>query len=172
MSIINKHTLIYWHSRCDCKLWNAFWFYCGFRVFSYTIIDHACLNWNWTFTDCLFNQYWSVKMSDMTSSYGTLLEFIAFFRVFSYIIDEHSCLKYCIIIKLSQIVCLITYILIYWHVSYGRFFGLIGFFWNFNLWYVTHLHTLWKFSENNFECHSAVCNCMLWMGEEYKSKRM
>ena len=33
------------------------------------------------------------------------------FWVFSYIIDEHSCLKYCISIKLSQIVCLIN-----WHI--------------------------------------------------------
>ena len=33
---------------------------------------------------------------------------LLFLLGFSYIIDEHSCLKYCILIKLSQIVCLIN----------------------------------------------------------------
>ena len=28
--LINTHILIYIHARCDCKLWNAFWFYCRF----------------------------------------------------------------------------------------------------------------------------------------------
>ena len=72
-----------------------------------------------TFTDCVSNQYWYVKMSDMTSSYGTLLDFIAFLRLNIHrlnIIDDHPWLKYCFITKVSQIVCLInTHILICWH---------------------------------------------------------
>ena len=28
--LINTHILIYWHARCDCKLWHAPWFYCIF----------------------------------------------------------------------------------------------------------------------------------------------
>ena len=37
--LINTHILIYWHSRCDCKLWNAFWFYCVLWLFSYIFDD-------------------------------------------------------------------------------------------------------------------------------------
>ena len=35
---------MYRHAGCDCKLWNALWFYCVFWIFSYIIIDHSCLN--------------------------------------------------------------------------------------------------------------------------------
>ena len=35
---------IYWHATCDCNLWNALWFYCIYKVFSYIIIDHSYLN--------------------------------------------------------------------------------------------------------------------------------
>ena len=27
VGLINTHILIYWHARCQCKLWNPLWFY-------------------------------------------------------------------------------------------------------------------------------------------------
>ena len=48
------------------------------------------------------------EMSDVTASYETTLDFIAFFLIFSYIIDDHSYLKYCIPTKFSQIVHLVS----------------------------------------------------------------
>ena len=42
--LINIHILIYWHAGCDCKLWNALWFYCDFCVFQNIIDDHSFLN--------------------------------------------------------------------------------------------------------------------------------
>ena len=42
--VVNTHISVYWHARCDCNLWKAFWFYCVFWVYSYIIIDHTCLN--------------------------------------------------------------------------------------------------------------------------------
>ena len=42
--LVNTHILIYRYARCDCKLWNALWFYCVFWVFSYIISDHSSLN--------------------------------------------------------------------------------------------------------------------------------
>ena len=41
---INTHILRYQHARCDCKLWNAHWFYCVVWVFSYTTDDYLYLN--------------------------------------------------------------------------------------------------------------------------------
>ena len=43
--LIITHILIFWHVRCDYNLWNAYWFYCIFRVFSYIFDDHhhSCL---------------------------------------------------------------------------------------------------------------------------------
>ena len=49
MYLVATHILIYWYARCDCKLWNALWFYCIFLVFSYIIDDH-CLKY------CLFTK--------------------------------------------------------------------------------------------------------------------
>ena len=71
-------------------------------------------------------------MSDVTASYGTLLDLLL---VFSYTIDDHSCLKRCIFTKFSQIVCLInTYILI---CRYARC--------NYKLWKVLWFDwVLWK----------------------------
>ena len=90
-SLVNfcQYILMYWHARCDSKLWKALWLYCVFWVFSY-------------------------------------------------IIDKHSCLKYCIFIKLSQIVCLIIVrILVCQHAKcdcrLGRFSVWTEFFGNFHI---------------------------------------
>ena len=87
--LVNTHILIYWNARCDCMLWNAYWFSYFFLVFSYIIDDHSCLNCcisvyflHQTFTDCISNQYWYVKMPDVTASYGTLLDFITYSGIF------------------------------------------------------------------------------------------
>ena len=36
MCLINTHILKYQQARCDHKLWSAYWFYCVFRVFSFS----------------------------------------------------------------------------------------------------------------------------------------
>ena len=107
------HICIYWHVRC--QMWQLvmerFLILLRFRVFSYIFDDYSNLNccistkYHWLY---IYNQYWYVKMPDLTASYGTPFDFIVLFWVFTYIINELSCLKYCIFIKLSQIVCLIN----------------------------------------------------------------
>ena len=42
--LINTHNMINLHARCDCKLWNAIWFYFVFWIFSYIIVDYLCLS--------------------------------------------------------------------------------------------------------------------------------
>ena len=102
----------------------------NFWVFSYICDDHSCINFCISIKiplDCISNQYWYVKMPDVTANYGMPLNFITFFLRILHKIDEYSCLKYCISTKLSQIVYLInTHI---WYVdmsdvttSYGRFY--------------------------------------------------
>ena len=58
--------------RCDCKLWNAFWFYCVFWVFSLlTILPFMSelLYLHQTSTNCVSNQYiWYFDMPDATIS--------------------------------------------------------------------------------------------------------
>ena len=50
LCLINTHILTYWHARCGCKSWNAFWFYCVFRVFSYINDNYSCLKY------CIFTK--------------------------------------------------------------------------------------------------------------------
>ena len=62
------------------------------------------------------NQYAHFDVKQVMKSPLILL----LFWVFSYIIDEHSCLKYCILTKLSQIMCLIiVHILVCQHAKYA-----------------------------------------------------
>ena len=69
--LINMHIFLYWHARCDCKLYHVLWLYC---VFFLLILAH--------------NQ-------------------------------NHSCLNFCIIVKLSQTICLIdTHNLVYQNARY------------------------------------------------------
>ena len=73
-------------------------------------------------------------MPEVTASYGTPLDLIAFFWVFSYIIDDHSRLTYCIFTKLSQIVYLINIhnLVCQLPKCNCRFSNLIAFFWEFS----------------------------------------
>ena len=41
--LINTLTLIYRHARCNCKLWNAFRFYCNFCEFCKQLTPSLCL---------------------------------------------------------------------------------------------------------------------------------
>ena len=43
MFLINTHIPMHWHTRCECKLWNAPRLCCVFQEFSYIIDDHLCL---------------------------------------------------------------------------------------------------------------------------------
>ena len=75
-------------------------------------------------------------MPDVTESYGMRFNFIRFFtKNWLPFISEVFFFT-----KLSQIVCLMHTL---WYVdmsdvaiNYGRFSGLLGFFGNFNFWYV------------------------------------
>ena len=79
------HILIYWHVRCDCKLWNTLWFHCVFWIFSYTLLlTSQCWivvsppNFHW-----ISHQYWYVKMSNFTVIYGMPPNFIKYLSNFS-----------------------------------------------------------------------------------------
>ena len=65
-------------------------------------------------------------MSDVTTSYGVFLDFIAFLRIFIHIEEHYSCLKYFIFAKLSQIVNILKMSNL--TTSYGRFSDLIDAF--------------------------------------------
>ena len=111
--LINTHIFMYWYVRCNYKLWNALWFYCVFRVFSYITDDHLCLNCS-TSTKlsqivCLINVHILVyQHAKCNCSLWKDLWFNTFFLAFSYII---TCLKRYRFIKLLQIVY-------YWKVNF------------------------------------------------------
>ena len=101
--LINIHIFIYWHARCD-----VFW------AFSYIIIDHLCLNFHQTFTNCVSNQY-DVSKYQMWLQFMKCLLILLRLLQFLLKIDEYWCLNCCISTKLLRIVCLInTFILICW----------------------------------------------------------
>ena len=78
--LVNTHILIYRHVRCACKLWNEFWFYCAFWVFSYIFDDHSYLNCCIsTKLSLMCNNQYYVKMLVVTASYGMPLNFCTFF---------------------------------------------------------------------------------------------
>ena len=58
--LIIKQILIYQYVRCDCKLWNAIWFYCVFGYFHtlLTIINVRSSEYiHQNFTDYMSSQY-------------------------------------------------------------------------------------------------------------------
>ena len=86
LCLINTHICMYQYVRCDCKLWNALWFYCVFWVFSYIIDDNSCLKY------CTFTKLsWIVYVPNVTASYGGLSDSIAFFWDFSCITFLELC---------------------------------------------------------------------------------
>ena len=124
--------MIHRQFRCDCKLWNALWFYYIHfwrSLMSELLYLHHQLSLivyliNIDVTKC---QMWLQVMERLI---------VLRFKVFSYIIDDHWCLKCCILTKLLQIVGLTnTFILICWHVR-----------WNYKLRKVLWFNcVLWKF---------------------------
>ena len=116
--LINKHILIYWHARCNCKLWNAILFYCvfsGILILFWRPFMSELLYPHQTFIDYVSNQYWYAEMPHVTASYGKSPNFKFFFRIL-HNFGEYLYLKYCISTKLLRIVCLInTFILICWY---------------------------------------------------------
>ena len=133
-----------------------------------------------TFTDCVTGQCWYVKLPNVTVSYRMSAIFLQFWRIL-YKIDEYSCLKWSIFTKLPQIVCLInTHILICWNARCNyklrKALWFDCFFWKFQC--------LIRHSSSNFlkicgklvkiisTGHPAICNCILWMFVEHKSKPM
>ena len=107
MCLINTHILVYWHDRCDYKLWNAPWFYCVFWVFSYIIDEHSCLKYC-IFTklsqivyliDVLMYTFWYDNMPNVTAGYGRFSDLIELFFGNFLIFLRYS------FIKILQIVC-------------------------------------------------------------------
>ena len=73
--LIDIRIFMYHHARCDCKLWNALWFY---YVFVYFFIHFwqtfmsEVLYLHQNFTNCVFNQYTYFNVliyPDTTTSY-------------------------------------------------------------------------------------------------------
>ena len=87
--LINTHILIYWHARCDCKLWKLLWFYCVFFwVFSYIIDEYSCLKYC-IFTKhsqivCLINVYILEYQHAKYDCWLWQVFYFAFFKNFSY----------------------------------------------------------------------------------------
>ena len=82
--LINKHVLMYWQARFNCKTLD---FLMSFSEFSYIIDIHSCLNYciisKLSHTVCRIDTYIScVDMPDVTAGYGRFFEFIAFFENF------------------------------------------------------------------------------------------
>ena len=116
LCLINTLILLYRYTRCICKLWHAFWFYCVFLVFSYIIIDHSCLNGQLSLIVMYLNNTNMSKYQMWLQSMECLLILLCFLRILLKI-DEYSYLKWFIFIKILQIVCLIsTLILICRHI--------------------------------------------------------
>ena len=71
------------------------------------------------------------------------------FWVFLYIIDEHSCLNYCIFTKLSQILCLISVlILLCQRAKFDcRLWKVLAFFWEFFIYYYMRLKRYQTFTK-------------------------
>ena len=89
--LINKHILIYWYARRNCRLWKVPWFY---YVFCLNIF---ILYWRPFMSELMFlhkisqivsmDTFWHVRIPNVTAGYGRFSDLIcAFFRVFSYII--------------------------------------------------------------------------------------
>ena len=95
------------------------------------------------FIDCVSNQYWYVKMLDVSASYELPLNFITFLRILHKIEEYPYPPNLC---RLS-----VQSIHLFWYVdmpdvttSWGRFPGLIGFL-KFNVWYVVFHQTFINF---------------------------
>ena len=76
--LINKHILVYWHARYNCRLWKALWFYCV----SSPNFHRLCV---W-----LMYTFWNVNMPIVTAGYGRFSDSIAFFVYFSYVWNDIS----------------------------------------------------------------------------------
>ena len=127
-----------------------------------------------TFTDCKFNQYWYVKMLDVTAGYGILLHFCEYCTKFTNI---HVCVlaspnihilyiwceyKYCVLIKchmwlkvMERSLNLLTLFLdIFYTFLMAIHVWSIVSSPNFHILYVLFIHTFW--------CQHARCNFKLW----------
>ena len=107
--LINTYTLIYRHAKCDCKLLSVLWFYCGFLgiyMLYYWPFMSELLCLHQTFDDCVSNHYeyknWSASQMWLQVIDSSLI--LLYFRYFSDNWKLYSCLKWCISIKLSQVV--------------------------------------------------------------------
>ena len=74
--IINRHNLKYWYVRCNCKLWNAIWFYCVFFGYFHSLLTsiRVCsvvspLNFH-RLCVLLMYTFWYVNMPNETAGYG------------------------------------------------------------------------------------------------------
>ena len=95
--LTNTHILIYRHARCDCKLWNALWFYCGFldifihfwRPFMSEFLEIHQPNFLWL---CILSKL-ICQNAKCVAIYEKSPNFITFFLQILHKIEEYSCLK-------------------------------------------------------------------------------
>ena len=115
---------------------------------------YKLLYFHQTFTDCgSYIDYWYVKIPDMTASLVTPFDFIAFLGLLihylgpfmsellylhqtftDYMSNQYTRFRYVNMPNVTP--------------SYGRFYGLIGFFRNLNVWYVILHQTFINFVES------------------------
>ena len=81
MRPVNTHILMYWYTKCNCKLWNLSWFCCVFlRIFIHNCLSEVMYHPQ-TFTDFVFN----VIVLNVTANYARFSELITFLGYFLYI---------------------------------------------------------------------------------------
>ena len=112
-----------------------------------------------TFTDCLSNLFWYIKVPNVSTSYGMPLNYSIRQKI-----DEYLYLKYCIFTKFSHIVHLINaHILLCWYARCNyKLWKVLCFNCSLEilifdtLFYIKLSSILWKVNENNFNVPS--CN--------------
>ena len=115
-SVSNQYTQ-YWHmsdmSTCLPMIWYAFWFHCVFWQLKLSTISSQ------TFINYVFDvdiTFWYKKMSNVTASYGVLLDF---FFVSGYFCTQLKTINvWCVVSLLHQKFTDCVYLInthIYWH---------------------------------------------------------
>ena len=84
--LFNMHILMYWHARCNCKLWNAIRFYFDFLGHFIYIDEYACMKY-FMFTNfhrlgvSLLYTFWFDIMPNVPVDYGWFAQFFGNFHI-------------------------------------------------------------------------------------------
>ena len=77
--LISTYILIWWHVKCDCMLWNAFWFYWAIFIHYWRQFMSEVLHLHQTFTYCVSWKCTYFGMSNVTARFLDLMRFMQIF---------------------------------------------------------------------------------------------